>query len=55
MHTMEKGMRVVRTLDRNQEVHAIAVSADQLVSFLALRRVGMSVELSREFAACGDV
>ena len=48
-------MCVVHNLDRNQEVHAIAVSANQLVSFLALRRVGMAGELSREFAACGDV
>ena len=48
-------MCVVRTLDRNQEVHAIAVRANQLVSFLALRRVGMAGEFSRAFAACGDV
>lgn len=52
---MEKGVHVVRTFDWNQEVHAIAVSADKLVSFLALIRVGMTGELSHEFAACGDV
>lgn len=52
---MEKGMPVVRTLDWSQEVHAIAVSADKLVSFLALISVGMTGDLSHEFAACSDV
>ena len=47
---MKKDMHVVCSLDC-----ACSVSADKLVSFLALIRVRMTGELSHEFAACGDV